>query len=210
MSVPNALTNNRERAKKGGKLRFASPSQRRVSRVGNDPFARQKDGSPWPDASATKFDHKGKASVPKMIRRNPRIKKSDLESKTRELLRSAGYVYGRTESVGYGGVKKDLFGFCDGVAIGNGEVLFVQTCAKGDVSKRIKKMATGTFKIGNGKETPCIEASAEMASVQGCRLVIIAWSQPGGAGTRWQWEMIDVRRGTLQSAVESHRGKPHK
>lgn len=172
----------------------------------DNPFAVRSDGSAWPDHNGRGFseaerdraaDEKAKRDSSKSGKK--KIKQSDLESLTRNLLRKQGYVYGRTETVGYTGLKNDLFGFLDGIAIGENEILFVQTTSRSNRAAHIKKMATGFFKIGNGHETPCFDASSRMAKNPNCKLVIILWDQPNGAGAAWRHEMEEV---TLEMLIE--------
>lgn len=139
-----------------------------------------------------------------------RKKPADLESRTREWCRANGYVYGKCQSLqsvwnpaggGPSMVSKDVCGFVDGIAVGNGELLLVQTTTRGQKAPHIRKMATGTFKIGNGKETPCIDAVLEILKVPGVRLVLFLWDQPGGPDTRWRLEQVQITHGLISEAL---------
>lgn len=129
-----------------------------------------------------------------------RRKRADTESLTRNELRKRGYVYGRTENAAarYGGTK-DLFGFVDGIAVGNGEMLLVQTTTKANKASHIKKLRAGTFKIGNGTPTPIRDAALKALDVPGVRLVLMLWHQPGGKGSPWLLEEIEVTKGMVLS-----------
>lgn len=130
-------------------------------------------------------------------RKKTRQTKSDLESRTRELLRSMGYVYARTEHYSWSGRKSDLFGFVDGVAVGEHDVLFVQTCARSDRAAHVKKMAAGTFSMGGGSDYSRREVSDRLVSKVDVRLALVLWDQPGGPGTKWRHEIELVSRETL-------------
>lgn len=122
--------------------------------------------------------------------------KVNAEGLTRELYRKRGYVYGRTETLeshftGGFGVKKDLFGIVDGIAVGNGEVVFVQATTKSQKSAHVVKLMTGTFKIGNGNPTPILPVVRGIVAA-GCRFVIVLWDQPGGHGSRYEVEEVEV------------------
>jgi hypothetical protein len=129
--------------------------------------------------------------------RSTRVKRADLESKTRELYRNAGYTYDKAEHYGYSGNRSDLFGFVDGVAAGNGEIVFIQTCRKKDRAAHLRKMATGGFKLGNGSPTDCYPAAKAICECLGTHLVLVMWDQPEGPGTRWRHEIEEVTAETL-------------
>ena len=171
--------------------------------VDGDPFAYHADGTPWDDsvpepvsqeAQDRDYDLKFKRDRANAKRRGTKRKKSDLESRTREMLRNAGYVYGRTETVGFTGLKKDLFGFVDGVAIGVDDVLFVQTTSRDHKADHLRKMATGEFKIGNGTPTPCYPVAKRLIENPSCRLVLVLWDKPDRF---WRHEIVDVEIATL-------------
>ena len=74
--------------------------------------------------------------------------------------------------------KHDLFGFVDILALGDGEVVAVQTTTTKNVPAHIRKIAR----------------AEHLAALQraGVRLVVHGWSQPNGPGTRWHVEEVDV------------------
>jgi hypothetical protein len=136
-----------------------------------------------------------------------KIKPADLESQTRQLLRKLGYVYGRTETVNFAGFKNDLFGFCDGIAIGERDIWFVQTTSRPNRAAHIRKMAVGEFKIGNGSPTPCFDAASRIASNPACKLVLILWDQPGGKGSSWRHEIEEITIETLMMFRDRRRSE---
>lgn len=122
-----------------------------------------------------------------------KVKRADLESKTRELYRSMGYVYDRCEHYGFSGNRSDLFGFVDGIAVKPGEIVFIQTCTRSSRAAHLRKMATGEFRIGGGgTPKPCFDAAKAILSVPNAVLALIVWDQPGGAGTKWRHEITQV------------------
>lgn len=175
-----------------------------------DPFAVHDDGTVWPDASLPDLppSKRKKTKISKLGETaEPKVKKADLESKTRDLLRGMGMVYGRTEQHNsWSGVTKDLFGCIDGVAVGAQGIWFVQTCARSTVAAHVRKMATGTFKIGNGAPAESYDATRYIAEswartvsddAMNVRLVIVMWDQPDGPGTKWRHELRFVTRTML-------------
>lgn len=57
-------------------------------------------------------------------------------------LRNAGYTVAVVERWNpHARIRQDLFGFVDLLAIREGETLAVQACSRGDVSKRMAKIA---------------------------------------------------------------------
>ena len=132
--------------------------------------------------------------------------KVSTETLTRELWRKRGYFYGRTETLEshYGGqfsVKKDLFGIVDGIAVGNGEVVFLQSTTKLQKSAHLQKLIKSTWKIGNGTPTRIVGVVRQIIA-SGSRLVFCLWEQPGGFGSRWECEELEITAellGTLEA-----------
>lgn len=170
-----------------------------------DPFGDEDDVKPRPLTQAEEDKCADQRAARDRARRRKGPKQSDLESKTRNLMRELGYIYGRTEHTGWSGNKKDLFGFVDGIAVGGQSVLFVQTCSRSSKAPHIRKMATGTFKLGNGTPTDCRPAAEAIIAAPGARLVLVLWQQPGGPGTRWENEFVDVTTEMLDEAVARSR-----
>ena len=169
----------------------------------DDPFAFNEDGTPWPDAEFNGPLSPSRKGDPIKLgsTANPKKKPADLEGKTRELLRSMGYVYGKTEQYNsYTAQRKDLFGCVDGIAVKANEVLFVQTCTRSAFAPHVGKMAKGEFKIGNGTPFDSFEATQHLVQMGQVKLVIVLWDQPGGEGTKWVHE---VRTITLQDLLDS-------
>jgi len=81
-------------------------------------------------------------------------------------MRKLGYMCGETESYQmWSGTRKDLFGFIDFVAIGCGEIVGVQCCAKSGLAGHRRKI---------GSE--CYEAAAVWLN-SGGRIEIHAWDR---------------------------------
>lgn len=163
-----------------------------------DPF---EDGSELPPRKFTDKDadraHALRLKRDQSARR--KVKRADLESKTRELYRQAGYVYDKTEHFGYSGNRSDLFGFVDGIAVKDGEIVFLQTSSRSNKANHLRKMATGEFRIGGGgNPKPCFEAAKAILSVPNAHLVLIVWDQPGGPGTLWRHEITEVTIDVLE------------
>ena len=148
----------------------------------------------------------GELREPKTVKQ--KAKRSDLESRTRDELRRRGYIYGRTEVYAFSGpgefVKKDLFGIVDGIAIGNGELLLIQTTSRGQKSSHLKKIRQGSFKIGNGSPTPIHQVVREIIAA-GIPLVFFLWDQPDGAGTKWRLEEYRITDQDLITPTRSRK-----
>lgn len=100
-----------------------------------------------------------------------------------DYLRGLGYVVDVVErwvpAAGGGQqVRRDLFGILDLVALRDGETLGVQTTTKGELARHARKIAESEH-VGAVREA-------------GWRIVIHGWHQPGGRGTRYQLEELDV------------------
>lgn len=83
-------------------------------------------------------------------RRNP-------TKRVKEELTALGYAVGDCETFVYGKkLKKDMFGWVDLVAVGNGHVYFIQACAETDISKRYRKILEQDAE--NGSVSKALEA----------------------------------------------------
>jgi len=74
--------------------------------------------------------------------------------------------------------KHDLFGIIDILAVRDNETLAVQTTSRDHLPNRLQKIAKAAV-------TPKLHAA-------GWRLVCHGWWQPGGPGTRYQVEEVEV------------------
>lgn len=72
--------------------------------------------------------------------------------------------------------RVDLFGTWDIVAVGNGEIVFVQTTSGSNVSARVKKIA-------NSEYTPMLREA-------GVRLEVHGWRK--SSRNRWVLRVVDV------------------
>lgn len=135
--------------------------------------------------------------------------KVSTESLTRKLWRNRGYIYGRTETLdshftaGFG-IKKDLFGIIDAIAIGCGEVVFLQSTTLKQQSSHLSKIIKGTYKIGNGKAFPILDAVRALLQ-SNARLVFCLWHQPGGSKTRWECKELEITEDVIQLQMERRR-----
>lgn len=169
-----------------------------------DPFD---DGSQLPPRRFTPSDgDRAHGLRLKRDRSAKRVKRADLESKTRELFRSLGYIYDRCEHFGYSGNRSDLFGFVDGIAVKEGQILFLQTTSRSNKAVHLRKMATGEFRIGGGgNPKPCFEAAKAILATPNAHLLLIVWDQPDGAGTRWRHDITEVTMELLTQYRERSR-----
>lgn len=72
------------------------------------------------------------------------MRKRSPSARTRDWLKDAGYTVGEAESTMRTGAlvfKRDLFGFCDFVALRDGETVCVQATSRSNVSARVAKIA---------------------------------------------------------------------
>lgn len=74
-----------------------------------------------------------------------------------------------------GGYRKDLFGFVDILALGEGEILGVQACSRGDVATRCAKIA----------DHPNVGAVRDA----GIRIEVWGWGKM--ASGRWECRRVD-------------------
>lgn len=131
------------------------------------------------------------------------------ESLTRKLWRDRGYIYGRTETLeshygGTFGIKKDLFGIVDAIAIGNGEVVFLQSTTIKQKSSHLSKIINGSWKIGNGIPSPILDAVRAILQSK-ARLIFCLWHQPGGPKTRWVCEELEITEMVIERQIERKR-----
>lgn len=172
-----------------------------------DPFD---DGSQLPDRTFSDSDADLANGMRQKRDRSTRrrIKRADLESKTRELYRKAGYIYDKCEHFGYSGNRTDLFGFVDGIAVKEGEILFIQTTSRANKAVHLRKMATGEFSIGAGKKTPCYGAARALTALANVHLILVVWDQPEGPNTRWRHEITEVTAAMLEEYRSRSRRVP--
>ena len=92
--------------------------------------------------------------------------------RTMKALRDKGYKTGIVERWIMGArVRKDLFGFIDGIAIRDKEILGWQACAGSGLAAHVTKI----------RET--------------CKLEAQAWLEAGGKIEVWGWSKYKVKRG---------------
>lgn len=91
---------------------------------------------------------------------------------TLALYRSQGYECAVTEHWNvFARIRQDLFGFCDIMAVGHDEVLFIQTTSKSNMSSRRKKI------LGN-------PVARLLMATPNVRVILGGWYK---AGSRWQY-----------------------
>lgn len=108
-------------------------------------------------------------------------RKADLNPLQRRWFEREGWVYARVETANaWGGMTSDLWGFADYLAANpeRREILLVQVTTAHNANARIAK----------AQKAP--ELGAWLAA--GGRFQVHAWSQPGGAGTRWEMRVREV------------------
>lgn len=85
----------------------------------------------------------------------------------------------------FAGIRQDLFGVIDVLAIKDTEIIAVQTTSIGGVSKRVKKLADATFKNPETK-TECLVIEALLrASI---KVYVHGW----GKDSRGKWVLREV------------------
>ncbi len=90
---------------------------------------------------------------------------------TLALYRKLGFQCGVTEHWNaFAGIRQDLFGFCDLIAVDGNRVLFVQTTSWSNVSSRRRKIEAN-------------EVAALVARTPGAAVVIMGWRKKGN---RWE------------------------
>lgn len=160
----------------------------------------------WPDATREdmgKVNDFEKQKIDPAGKQKAKAPKSP-ESRTREHYRDLGYTYDRLESyeAHYGApfpIKRDCYGILDAVAVGHGELLFLQSTTLGGKSAHITKLLTKKYRIGgNGLEVPIIDAVVELTKVPGVRILLCCWHQPTGFGGRWQLDETEVTPDLIQ------------
>lgn len=80
--------------------------------------------------------------------------------------------------------RVDLFGAWDIMAVGNGEVLLVQTTSGSNVSARVRKIADNAF-------TPLLREAGVRLEVHGWRQVKRKWKN-GNTRLEWACRTVDV------------------
>ena len=110
------------------------------------------------------------------VRKKPKNPFSPTE-RTLKALREAGYACFIVEHWNaFIKCRQDLFGFVDILALGDNEVLGVQACARGDVSKRVDKIA-------NHKNVGVVRKA-------GIRLEVWGWEKM--ASGEYECRVVDV------------------
>lgn len=96
--------------------------------------------------------------------------------RTSEYYRDRGYTIVKTEHF-YRGLKHDMMGFVDMMALGVGETLMLQACGGSDFAEHRRKI------LG-----PC-RAKAQLCLMANNRIILIGWRKlkvkKGGAAVRW-------------------------
>lgn len=95
-------------------------------------------------------------------------------------LRKEKWVVGITEKWNsFVGIRQDLFGFVDLIAVSERGTMAVQVCAgQGDVAKHLTKIAA--------------EPRAIACAAAGWKIVLHAWRKLGARGKRKLWECAEI------------------
>jgi len=80
-----------------------------------------------------------------------------------------------------GGIRKDLLGIVDLVAIHEGVTYWIQVTSYSNVSARVKKIS---------KEKR--EVSEAVLSCSSNKILVEGWHQPGGPRTRWKCREVEI------------------
>ena len=110
-------------------------------------------------------------------------------SRTLEYVRSQGWVADKVEQfnqyAGPHGKRKDMFGFGDIVAMGEGKIIAIQSCGQ-DFSEHNKKIT----------EDETVAPNALLWLQNGGRLLLIGWRKvklkKGGKAMRWQPRIQEI------------------
>ena len=104
-----------------------------------------------------------------------RRKPVQLTPKSKKLMEERGYLVGKTEHWNsFAGIRQDLFGFIDLLAIGAGFTVGVQVTSKANISSRVKK-------IRESKE-------AKLLLESGWTLIVHGWYQDD----KKHWQVKEV------------------
>jgi hypothetical protein len=87
----------------------------------------------------------------------------------------------------WAGIRQDLFGIIDVLAIKDDQIIAVQCCASSGVSKRVDKIAEAEFKNPETGET-CHTLSALLTAK--IKVYVFGWSKL--ANGRWQLRKVDL------------------
>jgi hypothetical protein len=90
-----------------------------------------------------------------------------------------------------GGVRKDLWGFGDVLAIKGDVTLLVQTCRAADVATRLAKIRETTVRIGDGDDAR-EDLALPLVLRAGWRVEIHGWAKPTKTLRRWRQRVVVV------------------
>ena len=104
-------------------------------------------------------------------------------SRTLEYIRSQGWIADKVEQfnayAGKFGKRKDMFGFGDIVAMGEGSIIAIQSCGQAFAAHNRKIL-----------EDPLVAPNARLWLKNGGRLLLIGWRKvklrPGAKAMRWK------------------------
>lgn len=157
-----------------------------------DPFASIPEHPARPAEERPELERKG-TKIPLTGEGVKKRRHHDYESDSRKMWRERGYLYDKCSyKQQYTNKSHDLFGFGDGIAIGNGELVIVQTTSKKAKSAHITKILTEDWSIGAGYKFTILDAVVRALNLPNVRVVLCCWEQPGGKGTKWVCEETEV------------------
>mgnify|MGYP005820298399 CR=1 FL=1 len=105
-----------------------------------------------------------------------------------------------------GGVRKDLFGFIDIVAIRGNVTLGVQACRANDIPARLAKIRETKAEL-EGVEVLALPLVLEA----GWRVEVHGWLRPNNASRRWRLRVVDVGTGQdtgVRELVRTRKPRP--
>lgn len=104
-------------------------------------------------------------------------RRAALNAKSSKYLVAAGYQVDTVErTIPYSYIKKDLYGCFDLLAVGHGEVIFVQVTSKSNASSRRKKVRASA-------------AALEIFNIPGARVELHLWFKPAH---RWVLNVEEI------------------
>lgn len=140
--------------------------------------------------------------------RKPKKKQTNHTQRTIEYWEALGYICTPCDGwmmVNGLSVRKDFMGLWDFMCSQPGKpVTYVQVCAKGDESKHFAKVFSDKPAPDNKRQ--------RLANLRHClscgyRCVMMLFSQPGGAGTKWAIDLIEITEDEIELRLGRRRKK---
>ena len=133
-----------------------------------------------------------------MERKKAKVSRTTPSMRTKRALDSIGYLNANTEqwiripNSPIGGIRRDLFGFCDRLAIGGGELIFIQCTVQDRASEHVEKL------LANEPARKICEMGVLRHGTYGnhipYRVQVWSWAKRGARGEKKTWtvKIIDL------------------